>query len=56
MGFNPLEHQGISLDRQLRNWRELDVEPVDPDHGDPYTKCRIITMNGVNWLLPGLRI
>ncbi|WP_327714652.1 hypothetical protein OG381_03815 [Streptomyces sp. NBC_00490] len=47
MGFNPLEHQGIPLDRQLRNWRELDVEPVDPDHGDPYTKCRIITMNGI---------
>jgi hypothetical protein len=47
MGFNPLEHRGIPLDRQLRNWRELDVEPVDPDHGDPYTKCRIIAMNGI---------
>ena len=47
MGFNPLEHQGIPLERQLRNWRELDVEPVDPDHGDPYTKCRIIAMNGI---------
>ncbi|QNP75395.1 hypothetical protein IAG44_42340 [Streptomyces roseirectus] len=47
MGFNPLEHQGIPLDRQLRNWRELDVEPVDPDRGDPYTRCRIITMNGI---------
>ncbi|AYC37016.1 hypothetical protein [Streptomyces griseorubiginosus] len=47
MGFNPLDHQGIPLDRQLRNWRELDVEPVDPDHGDPYTKCRIIAMNGI---------
>src|SRR3954447_490992 len=47
MGFNPLEHRGIPLDRQVRNWRELDVEPVDPDHGDPYTKCRIIAMNGI---------
>jgi hypothetical protein len=47
MGFNPLEHQGIPLDRQLRTWRELDVEPVDPDRGDPYTKCRIICMNGI---------
>lgn len=47
MGFNPLEHRGIPLDRQLRNWRELDVEPVDPDHGDLYTKCRIIAMNGI---------
>jgi hypothetical protein len=47
MSFNPLEQQGIPLDRQLRNWRELDVVPIDPDHCDPYTRCRIITMNGI---------
>ncbi|GAA2479948.1 hypothetical protein GCM10010406_15210 [Streptomyces thermolineatus] len=47
MTFNPLEQRGIPLDRQLRNWRELNVEPIDPDHADPYTRCRIITMNGI---------
>jgi hypothetical protein len=47
MTFNPLEQRGIPLDKQLRSWQELDVEPVDPDHSDPYTKCRIITMNGI---------
>jgi hypothetical protein len=47
MSFNPLEHKGIPLDRQLRNWRELNVEPIDPDGADPYTRCRIITMNGI---------
>ena len=47
MTFNPLEHRGIPLDRQLRDWRELAVEPVDPDRGDPYTRCRVITMNGI---------
>lgn len=47
MTFNPLEHRGIPLDRQVRNWSELDVEPVDADHSDPYTKCRIIAMNGI---------
>lgn len=47
MSFNPLEHAGIPLDRQLRDWRELNVEPIDPDHADPYTRCRIITMNGI---------
>ncbi|MGK5552385.1 hypothetical protein ACSNOI_12280 [Actinomadura kijaniata] len=47
MSFNPLEHKGIPLERQVRNWRELDVTPVDPDRSDPYTKCRIITMNGI---------
>ncbi|MCE7078957.1 hypothetical protein [Streptomyces sp. ST2-7A] len=47
MPFNPLEQQGIPLDRQIRNWRELDVTPFDPDHCDPYTRCRVIAMNGV---------
>ncbi|MEV4307713.1 hypothetical protein [Nonomuraea sp. NPDC049624] len=47
MTFNPLRERGIPLDRQLRNWRELNVLPIDPDHADPYTRCRIITMNGI---------
>jgi hypothetical protein len=47
MSFNPLEHRGIPLDQQVRNWRELNVTPVDPDRSDPYTKCRIIAMNGI---------
>lgn len=47
MSFNPLEHRGIPLDEQIRNWSELDVAPIDPDEADPYTRCRIITMNGI---------
>jgi hypothetical protein len=47
MTFNPLQERGIPLDNQLRNWRELNVTPIDPDHADPYTRCRIITMNGI---------
>ncbi|WP_059006039.1 hypothetical protein [Streptomyces specialis] len=47
MAFNPLEQRGIPLDRQRRNWRELSVMPIDPDRCDPYTRCRIITMNGI---------
>lgn len=47
MTFNPFAEKGIPLDRQLRNWRELDVTPIDPDEADPYTRCRIIVMNGI---------
>ncbi|MGW2217843.1 hypothetical protein ACWCSD_22890 [Nonomuraea sp. NPDC001684] len=47
MAFDPLQERGIPLDEQLRDWRELDVSPIDPDHADPYTRCRIITMNGI---------
>jgi hypothetical protein len=47
MSFNPLEEKGIALDDQIRNWRELNVEPFDPDAVHPYTRCRAIVMNGI---------
>jgi hypothetical protein len=47
MSFNPLEEQGIPLEDQIRSWRELNVEPFDPDVVHPYTRCRVITMNGI---------
>ncbi|MGP4110395.1 hypothetical protein ACTWP5_05690 [Streptomyces sp. 4N509B] len=47
MTFDPLQERGIALDAQIRDWRELAVDPIDPDRADPYTRCRIITMNGI---------
>src|SRR5215204_3149505 len=47
MSFNPLDQQGIPVDKQLRNWRELNIAPLDPDAADPYTRCRAIVMNGI---------
>jgi hypothetical protein len=47
MGFNPLEERGIPLERQLRNWSELNVAPYDTRDVHPYTRCRVIAMNGV---------
>ena len=47
MSFNPLEQRGIPVEEQFRSWRELNVEPVDIEAGDPYTRCRIVLMNGI---------
>lgn len=47
MAFNPLTERGIPIDKQLRNWSQLNVTPYDPETVDPYTRCRIITMNGI---------
>lgn len=47
MTFNPLEEKGIPIDRQLRSWSDLDVDPYDTNDVDPYTRCRVILMNGV---------
>jgi hypothetical protein len=47
VAFNPLEHQGIPLEDQIRDWGELYVAPLDPDLGDPYTRCRVLAMNSI---------
>ncbi len=47
MGFNPLEEKGIPLDKQLRNWSELNTRPYDKREVHPYTRTRIIALNGI---------
>ncbi|MFP4009058.1 MAG: hypothetical protein ACLFV6_13795 [Spirulinaceae cyanobacterium] len=47
MSFNPLTEKGIPLDQQLRNWSELNIQPYNKQDVHPYTRTRIITMNGV---------
>ncbi len=47
MSFNPLEQNGVPLDDQLRTWSELNVAPYDALNVDPYTRCRVISMNGI---------
>ena len=47
MSFNPLEQTGVPVAEQFRSWRELNVDPVDIEGGDPYTRCRIVVMNGI---------
>ncbi len=47
MTFDPLEQEGIPIDRQLRTWSEQAVEPYLSEEVDPYTRCRVILMNGV---------
>ncbi len=47
MSFNPLKERGVPLERQLRNWSELNSQPYDKDSIDPYSRCRVIVMNGI---------
>ncbi len=46
MLFNP-DERGIPLDEQVRTWSELNSQPYDKMAVDPYTRCRIIAMNGI---------
>ena len=47
MTFNPLAERGIPLEKQLRNWSELAAPPYDKRTVHPYTRSRIIVMNGI---------
>ena len=46
MAFNPLEESGIPVEEQFRDWSELQPEPYDKLDVDPYTRTRVILMNG----------
>ncbi|MBM4024045.1 MAG: hypothetical protein FJ280_01375 [Planctomycetes bacterium] len=47
MAFNPLQEKGIPIEKQVRNWDELNVDPYDKNEVHPYTRTRIILMNGI---------
>lgn len=53
---NPfLEENAIPADSKFKNWQELNLKPYDKKTTKPYTKTRVILMNGTefeqNWFL-----
>lgn len=47
MSFNPLRERGIPMEKQFRNWSELNVKPYDKTKVHPYSRTRGILMNGI---------
>jgi hypothetical protein len=47
MAFNPFEEKGIPLEDQIQSWSQLNVQPYNKMEVDPYTRTRIILMNGI---------
>lgn len=47
MSFNPLRERGIPMEKQFRNWSELNVTPYDKKTVHPYSRTRGILMNGI---------
>lgn len=45
--FNPLKERGIPIDKQLRNWSELNVKPYKAHDVPAYTRTRVIALNGI---------
>ena len=45
--MNPLDEKGIAVEDQFRSWSELNVAPYDKLDVHPYTRTRVILMNGI---------
>jgi len=47
MTFNPLAERGMPIEKQLRNINELCAKTYDKQAVHPYTRTRVILMNGI---------
>ncbi len=51
--MNPFNEKPKSIEKSFQNWSQLYPKPYNKREVDPYTKCRIILMNGTefeaNW-------
>ena len=53
MSFNPFKQKATTVEKGLENWQKIFVPSYDKTSTDPFTKLRIILMNGTefeaNW-------
>ena len=49
MSFNPFLERSIAPDRLSMNWDKMQPRPYDKEDVDPYTRCRVILMNGAEF-------
>lgn len=47
MKFSPFKEKGTSIEKQIQAWSEVIPQPYDKENIDPYSKARIILMNGI---------
>ncbi|MDD2671645.1 MAG: hypothetical protein PHW43_04475 [Syntrophales bacterium] len=47
MEFKPFQEKGMPIEKQVKSWPEVNVQPYNKNEVDPYTRCRVILMNGI---------
>ena len=56
--MNPFNEKSKPIEKSFQNWQQLYPESYDKFEIDPYTKTRIILMNGTefeaNWFFPSV--
>ena len=49
MSFNPFTEKCIPLEKTFMNWDTMQPKSYNKESTDPYTKCRIVLMNGTEF-------
>lgn len=49
MSFNPFEEKPVQIDKTFMDWCALSPRPYNKETTDPYTKTRIVLMNGTEF-------
>ncbi len=44
--FNPFEEKPLPIEKTFMDWKKINPCPYNKETTDPYTKCRIVLMNG----------
>ena len=47
--MNPFQQQEKEITKIYKNWKSINVKPYDKETVDPYTRVRIILMNGTEF-------
>ena len=47
MTFNPFEQKPLPIEKTIPDWSKLYPKAYDKMKVDPWTKCRVILMNGI---------
>ena len=47
--MNPFQQQAKEITKIYKNWKSINVKPYDKETVDPYTRVRIILMNGTEF-------
>jgi hypothetical protein len=45
--LNPFSENGIPLEKQIRQWKQVALPPFRKQEVDAFTRCRVILMNGI---------
>ena len=49
MSFNPFEEKAIPVEKTFMDWKTMYPKPYNKNTVDPYTKTRIVLMNGTEF-------